>query len=117
MSDIEYNSGVMDMLIFFTVVMTIMMIFVVIPQVEYLQGPVYQEHLNEYHKLTNQTRSILSSKDVTCLQIQDLREESLYANNWWEKPISSSLDSNLMGEARDLWNVKNCGTHWGWFEP
>ena len=70
-------------------------------------------HQNDYQSLGKQTEKTLSDSNVTCEQIQNMRQLHVQVTDSWKDPLywKSNFDT-----ARDLWNAKNCGNHWGWFE-
>lgn len=74
-----------------------------------------EQQTAEYQRelLANKTMSILDNPNVTCQQIQELRTQSVQSYSWESDPFHYDY---VKDHARDLWNAKNCGNHWGWFE-
>lgn len=87
-------------------------IFLVIPYGENILAQA-KLHESDYQQLGKQTEKILADSGVSCQQIQDMRTLHIQVTDQWKDPLywKSNFDT-----ARDLWNAKNCGNHWGWFE-
>lgn len=59
----------------------------------------------------NQTRAILDNATVTCDQLIHLRVANAQGS------LQVSLNGmGIYDKVRSLYNAKNCGAHWGWFE-
>lgn len=74
---------------------------------------IANQHALEQQQLFASVQKTLNDPNVTCEQIQQYRQEHVQNINTYKDPLAGSINFDL---DRDLWNSKNCGVHWGWFE-
>lgn len=102
-----------SILIIVGVMLAFLFLFVIPTLNDYSKHIPTQDQINQIQQLEKQTEKTLADPNVTCLQIGNMRQSHVQAKSEHEDPLywTSNFDT-----ARDLWNAKNCGNHWGWFE-
>lgn len=71
------------------------------------------QHSIQEQQLFQSVQKTLNDPNVTCQQIQLYRQQHVQIKEWYNDPLGATTNFDL---DRDLWNSKNCGVHWGWFE-
>lgn len=84
--------------------------FVIGVAVFYFYGdPLIEKQNQELKQGDKIAQNILNKTNVSCSDIISLRLD----HSRGKIDFYSSTEDQL----RNIYNIKSCGTHWGWFEP
>jgi len=72
-------------------------------------SPDTQQEIKHQQLLYNQTKAIIEDPNVSCDQLIKLR----IANAQGKYSLEGQ---GYLNQIRDLYNAKNCGQHWGYWE-